>query len=147
MKREALKPGDRVRVYRDGSCPSGQIMEANELYSFVRVCLDDGEEISPYRQQCRRLKAKPKPEDLRERPRIERWVGSSSYLGGATVDTYSKTPLPGCKRLLEVRPGEIIVNELMLSTAMDDLGDTVFRGVGNALMKKLMARLIALGAP
>lgn len=43
---------------------------------------------------------------------------------------------PGIRRMVEIRPNEMIVDELLLGTAMDNCGDAVFSGVGNALMKK-----------
>lgn len=98
------------------------------------------------RQVVSRIKRKPKPEGERH----ERWLNLYSDHQAADTffsETSAKLIIQRCANyrgtvhLVEQRPGELIVDELKLGTAMDNCGDTVFVGVGNALMKQLMIEL------
>ena len=64
QKRAPLKPGTRVRVYRDGWQPQVGIIVMTGIGPYVRVKVvykGDFLEWDIYPQQCRRLKPKAKP--------------------------------------------------------------------------------------
>ncbi len=146
-----LKPGDRVAVYgtnvlktapherKTGTVIGGG--KSGNSEHFVNVDLDGGEKHCTFHaQQCRRLKAKPRPQQ-EGKERLQYWVLDT----GKTVN-FSREPVPKFNHVQEVREGERVVSREDLARAwnenkgcfgVNDCGDTVGREHFNAFCKAL----------
>lgn len=134
MKREALKVGDRVKIYQATIIVKGTICE-KAWNDWENVKLDDGRIERPHRKQCRRLKPRPKPEDLRERPRIrarvefnekERGFYKCTIFDRKGQELFRKQTMPLLAKvdgacLTEMREGEIIISRSDLAKAWDEM--------------------------
>jgi len=166
MKREPLKIGERVRVFSHYGPYDGEVtaveVRGNTPRGFVdgliRVKNSDGEEWFQHPRQCVRLRRRERSE---KRERILRYTNKFLVDGrcnGRAVPLYESSPAcqAGFKiahgtvlRLVELRPGEVVLSRAELEKAWDSLREKFSHAVNSSHTSNqfyFLAKALGLGA-
>lgn len=122
MKKPELKPGDKVRVFESTGLFDGTVVDVTAKHRpEILVRYSDGIKGFDkwvFREQCRRLKPKAKPERERRYWRVlncSLWSTKGGRRHFATLAAPGKTDLI----MTELKPGEVPVSREALAAAWD----------------------------